>query len=303
MKKTLLFGLLISFTFGSAFSQEAQVPNGGFETWETHVLGYETPVGWDNPNAVLALFGLTPVTPSEDAAGGTFSALLESKLLQATDGEFVIPGVVTLGTFVVDYINNTATLEGGIPFTDRPIALKGSYKNYPAAGDSTMIVAIFTRWVPAKGKRDTIGFAGMFPKETIDTWTNFSIPVNFFTEDAPDTMNVNVVSSNMMFPNKDSYMFIDNLAFEYPAGIHEQEFLVETSVFPNPATDKVSFSFEKDIRAEIQIFSNDGQIVYSSFVDGNKQEADLSQLSSGTYFYTVLEGNKKLSSGKIILNK
>lgn len=302
MKKTLLFGLLISFTIGSVFSQQ-QIPNGGFETWETHALGYENPVGWDNPNAVLSLFALTPVTPSTDAAVGNFSALLESKLLSTGGVDFVIPGVVTLGTFVVDYINNTANLVGGIPFTDRPIALKGSYKNYPAAGDSTMIVAIFTRWVPAKGKRDTIGFAGMFPKATISTWTNFSIPINFFTEDAPDSMNINIVSSNMIVPNKDSYMFIDNLSFEYPAGIHEQDFLVETSVFPNPATDKVSFSFEKDIRAEIQIFNNEGQIVYTTFVDGNKQEADLSQLSSGTYFYTVLEGNKKLNSGKIILNK
>ena len=303
MKKTLLFGLLISISCGLVFSQEGQVPNGGFETWETHALGFETPVGWDNPNAVLSLFGLTPVSPSTDAAEGNFSAFLESQLLNATDGEFVIPGVVTLGTFVVDYINSSATLEGGIPFTDRPLALKGSYKNYPAAGDSTMIVAIFTKWMPAKGKRDTIGFGGLFSKETVNTWTSFSIPINFFSEDAPDTMNVNVVSSNMIIPNKDSYMYIDALSFEYPAGINDQDFIVETNVFPNPASDKITFTFEKEVQADLNIYSNDGQLVISTIVEGFNKEVDLNDLASGTYYYALYEKSKKISSGKIIINK
>lgn len=303
MKRTLLFGLLISISCGLVFSQEEQVPNGGFETWETHFLGFETPVGWDNPNAGLYLFGLTPVTPSADAAEGNFSAFLESQLLSVTDGEFVIPGVVTLGEFVIDYVNLTATLEGGIPFTDRPLALKGSYKNYPAAGDSTMIVAIFTKWMSAKGKRDTIGFGGMFPKETVDTWTNFSIPINFKNEEAPDTMNVNVVSSNMVIPNKDSYMYIDALSFEYPAGINDQEVMVETNVFPNPASDKITFTFEKEVQAELHIYSNDGQMVLSTTVDGITSELDLSNLASGTYYYAAYEKSKKISSGKIIINK
>jgi hypothetical protein len=303
MKKTLLFGLLISISFGLVFSQEEQVPNGGFETWKTHDLGFEYPVGWDNPNADLALFGLTPVTPSTDAAEGNFSAFLESQFLSAVGINFVIPGVVTLGTFVVDYINNSATLEGGISFSDRPLALKGSYKNYPAAGDSTMIVAIFTKWMPAKGKRDTIGFGGLFSKETVNTWTSFSIPINFFSEDAPDTMNVNVVSSNMITPNKDSYMYIDALSFEYPAGINDHETVVETNVFPNPASDKVTFTFEKEVQAELHIYSNDGQLVLSTTVDGITSELDLSKLASGTYYFAAYEKSKKISSGKIIINK
>lgn len=299
MKKTLLFGLLISFAIGSAFSQEQQVPNGGFEDWDDS-QGYLNPVGWDSSNKGTSFVGVNIVKDTTDAASGSMSAFLGSHIIPP----YVIPGAMTLGSFDIDYQTFSATMNGGIPFTDRPLSLKGSYKNYPAAGDSTTIVTIFTKWMPAKGKRDTIGFGGMYSKETIDTWTTFSIPIYFFNEDdAPDTMNIIVVSSNMLNPNKDSYMFIDNLSFEYPAGINEQEFLIETSVFPNPATDKVTFSFEKDIRAEIQIYSNDGQLVYTTFVDGNKQKADLSQLSSGTYYYSVLEGNKKLSSGKIILNK
>ena len=302
MKKTLLFAFLfVSFT--SYVSAQEQIPNGNFETWETHILGYEYPVGWDNPNAVLSLFGLTPVMPSDDAAEGLKSALLESKLLNATDGEFVIPGVVTLGTFVVDYINNTATLEGGVPFSDRPQQLLGSFKNFPAAGDSTMIVAIFTKYYPVKGKRDTIGIGGLFSKETVSTWTNFVIPIYFNNEDAPDTMNVNVVSSNMINPNKDSYMYIDNLRFEYEAGIGEGAELVETKLFPNPANDNLSFGFGKEVNATLNIYSNEGRIVHSEKISGTETLINVSELATGNYFYNVVERNRQISAGKFMINR
>lgn len=300
MKNSLLFVILSVFIVASMVGQQ-QVSNGDFEEWETHTLGFEYPVGWDNPNAVLSLFDLTPVTPSDDAASGLKSAHLESKLLSTADGEFVIPGVVTLGTFVVDYIHFTATLEGGVPFSDRPLALKGAFKNYPAAGDSTMVVAIFTKYY--NGKRDTIGFGGLFSSETFDTWTNFSIPIYFFVADDPDTMNINIVSSNMIMPNKDSQMYIDNLSFEYEAGIGDLAEMLETSVFPNPANDKLSFSFEKELNGDIKVFSNDGQLVYSTTINGATHQMDVSGLASGNYYFAVFEKNKKMSSGQFVISR
>jgi hypothetical protein len=303
MKKNVLFACLAIFLSFALFGQQ-QVPNGDFEDWETHVLGFENPVGWDTPNASLALFGLTPVVPSDDAAYGSFSALLESKLLSTTDGgQFVIPGVVTLGTFVVDYINLTATLEGGVPFSDRPLALKGSYKNFPASGDSTMVVVIFTRYLPAKGKRDTIGIGSMFGSATVDTWTEFSVPINFFNEEAPDTMNINIVSSNMIFPNKDSYMFVDNLTFEYEAGIPDQGQFVETMIFPNPAADHLSITFGNNVEGLLQVFSNDGQQVEKQTINGSQHLLDVSTFVPGTYFFSVTNGNKKISSGKFMISR
>lgn len=305
MKKTLLF--LIAFVFLATFSRaQEQIPNGGFEDWQTHeLLGFQYPVGWDNPNAVLSLFGLTPVMPSDDAAEGSKSAFLESKVLNAaTDGEFVIPGVVTLGTFVVDYVNNTATLEGGIPFSSRPQALTGSYKNYPAAGDSTMVVAIFTKYLPAKGKRDTIGYGGMFSTETVDSWTNFTVMIYFNdTITTPDTMNVNVVSSNMINPNAESYMYIDNLAFEYELGISEPVSLLETKLFPNPAGETLNLQFERSVQAELSIFALEGRRVITTAVSGNEARVDVSQLPAGQYFFSLTENNIPLSNGSFMISK
>jgi len=302
MKKSLLsfFALILASTM---MMGQQQVPNGDFEDWQTHMqLGFQYPVGWDNPNTVLALFGLTPVTPSTDAAHGSYSCYLESKLL-STDGEFVIPGVVTLGTFVVDYLNSTATMEGGIPFTDRPPALTGSYKNFPAQGDSTMVVVFLTRYMGTKGKRDTLGIGAMFSKQTVENWTNFAVPINYYSDDTPDTMNIVVVSSNMIQPNKDSKMYIDNLAFDYSFGIGETNPDLATSVFPNPANNELSMSFDRELDASLSIFSNEGQVLYTARVRGNEHHIDVSDFASGTYYFAIFEKNRKTGSGQFIISR
>jgi hypothetical protein len=303
MKKTLLFTLIFTISFGSIFSQ--QIPNGSFEYW-TDTLGFDIPISWDNPNATLSLFSLFPVTKSDDAAHGNYSAKLESKLLTVAQGDFVIPGVITLGEFKVDFLNFSATLVGGIQFPDsidRPEVLTGSYKNYPAANDFTMVTAIFTKYREVNGKRDTIGGGAMFFPDEVDTWTNFSIPIEFYTEDQPDTFNIIVVSSNILFPNKDSYMFIDNLAFQPWAGIDDIEIVVETSVFPNPANDKLSFVFGKKINASLNIYNNDGQQIYSGVVNGTDQTIDVSSFAAGTFYFGVFEKNKKISSGQFVISR
>jgi hypothetical protein len=299
MKKSLLFGIL-SFLVAISMMGQQQMPNGGMEEWENPGLGYEDPVDWQTPNESTLITTIFTTTKSTDAAVGTYSAKLESKLLA---GQFVSPGVITLGNFIVDYINNTAYLTGGIPFTDRPLALRGSYKNYPAANDSTLIVVIFTEYVAGKGKTDTIGMGIMYGTETVDTWTIFNVPITFFNDHDPDTMNMHVVSSNMISPNAGSYMYIDNLSFEYEAGIEDVENTVETSIFPNPVTDRLSFSFEKEIQADLKIFSNDGQLVYTGKVNGNGYQADLGGLATGTYYYSLFDKSKKISSGQFVISR
>lgn len=299
MKKSLLIGILSLFVTASMMGQ-AQVPNGNLEVWEDFGLGFEDPELWQTPNESTLITTIFTTTKSTDAASGLYSAKLESKLLA---GEFVSPGVITLGHFTVDYINNTAHLTGGTPFSDRPLALNGSYKNFPAANDSTLITVLFMEYNTAKGKTDTIGFGVMYGTETVDTWTNFHIPITFINDHTPDTMNLHVISSNMLNPNKDSYMYVDDLKFEYEAGIADVENTVETSIFPNPASDNLSFSFEKDIAADLKIFSNDGQLVYSTNIRGAEHQIDVSNLATGTYYYGLYEKNKKISSGQFVISR
>ena len=191
-----------------------QMPNGDMELWTDLGLGYEDPDDWQTPNASTTILQIYSTTKSTDAAQGTYSAKLETKSV----GGFNTPGVITLGKFNVDYVNFTAYLTGGIPFTEKPTSLSGSFKNLPAAGDSTLIIVYFTKYNTAESKTDTIGLGVKFNTETIASWTEFSIPINYFNAEEPDTMNLHVVSSNMLNPQEGSTMYIDNLVFGYPEG-------------------------------------------------------------------------------------
>lgn len=298
MKKTLLPAMMLIFFVASVSAQ--QIPNGGFENWTEDTLGYSNPVDWATPNESTLILQQFTVTQSSDASTGDYSAKLESKLLV---GEFISPGVVTIGEFIVDIPTATASIEGGIPFTGRPIALNGDFKNFPAANDSTVVMAIFTEYIEAKGKTDTLGIGAMYTTDVIADWTSFSIPIVFFNDHDPDTMNIFVISSNMISPNKDSYMYIDNLTLEYEAGIEDLENIVNTSIFPNPASDKLSFSFGEKINASLNIYSNDGQQVYSGLINGTDQSIDVSNFAAGTYYFGVFEKNRKISSGQFIISR
>jgi hypothetical protein len=138
---------------------------------------------------------------------------------------------------------------------------------------------------------------------TIDTWTSFNAPIAYLSEDTPDTMNVFVVSSNMLNLQPGSIMYVDNFSFEYPAGIGDVEQTVNTSIFPNPASNKVSFSFSEEVSGSLNIYSNDGHLVYSQIMNGTKHSTDVSSFAAGTYYFGLYEGNKKISSGQFLINR
>lgn len=299
MKKTLLSGMLLIFFVASISAQE-QVPNGDFENWTNPGLGYDDPDGWATPNESTSLLQIFTVTKNDTVSTGDYSARLKTKLIF---DPFISPGVVTLGEFIVDIPTATATIEGGIPFIDRPLALTGSYKNFPVANDSTMIMVLFTEYLEVKGERDTIGIGVMYTGDVIADWTNFSVPIVFFNEHDPDTMNIIVVSSNMITPKINSYMYIDNFAFEYEAGIYDVENIVKTSVFPNPANDKLSFAFGEEVNARLNIYSKAGQQVYSGIVSGTDQSIDVSNFAAGAYYFSVFEKNIKISSGQFVISR
>jgi hypothetical protein len=299
MKKSLLPGILLLLVSVFVMGQ-TQMPNGNLEDWTDTGLGFENPNHWQTPNEATLITMQFTTTKSTDAASGSYSARLEA--IEVAAG-FVAPGVITLGNFTVDYINNTAYLTGGIPYNDRPLYLTGTYKNYPAANDSSITMVYFTEYLADKGETDTIGIGVMYGSETVDSWTNFHIPIAWLNDHNPDTMNLFVVSSNMINPTAGSLMYIDKLEFVDDLGIEENANLVNASVFPNPATDYLNFTFDKEVNGELKLFSNEGQLIYSVSVKGVDQKIDLSTFATGTYYYGLFEKDKKLSSGQFVISR
>lgn len=80
----------------------------------------------------------------------------------------------------------------------------------------------------------------------------------------------------------------------------------EVVVYPNPATDKVSFILNNmaDNNADITIMSVTGQIVYENTLLGNQnfevKNIDISDLNAGVYFVKVKSGDQHLTKKMIV---
>lgn len=95
-----------------------------------------------------------------------------------------------------------------------------------------------------------------------------------------------------------------DLSCSVVTGIKNNTAVAELSLYPNPAKNNatLSISLKEAAKMEIALLNSVGQKVYSTSVNGNagnnKVELNLSNLSSGMYFYQV-----KMDNGKAVTQK
>lgn len=213
IKKRLALFALMALSC-SLFAQ--QIPNHNFENWTG-----ENPENWDTSNEnIMGMSQFTTVTvETTDPYEGLNSAKVQTVTNNIVIQDVTIPGVVTLGDFVLDVENQTADIEGGIEFPHRPTMLKGYYKSFPTGTDQPMIAIGFSKWNTETLQRDTLAFnLQYFPEETTE-WSEFEIEITWASNDTPDTCNIFIASSDLMSEaafSTDSEIWIDSLFFEYP---------------------------------------------------------------------------------------
>ena len=118
-----------------------------FETWvaageESEEAPFYEPTGWSSSNTgafLLQMMGMADklvITPSEDAYSGNSSVKIESIDTKGKDLGFVMVPKVTsgslfIGSFVTDMTNTLNSTKFGIPYSQKPVSLKGWYKYTP----------------------------------------------------------------------------------------------------------------------------------------------------------------------------
>jgi len=309
MRKTLQF-LFIALFFSIMVSGQNEIPNPNLESWDadtsfTQVI-YWNPDHWSTPNDFVALLGQSDklvVKYSTDAYSGDTCAMLESKVLQIFTFSLLAPGTLTLGTFEIDKVQFTGDVKGGIPFTLRPAKLKGYWKYNPQETDKGMAAIILTRWNAETSVRDTVGEGVLLAESEISDWTGFEVPVEYNLAGDPDTMNIVLMSSDFMDGFDGSLMYVDDLSLELFAGITYDlmpDFRV--GIYPNPAGEIVIFELaEVPSDPVLKIFDSKGTIVGSVVPKEQKVECNISALESGTYYYELFIGMKRLNSGPFIV--
>ncbi len=196
MKTTIFTLILFAMSGFTGFCQ--QILNGDFENWSIDTL-YEEPVSFGTTN-LQSFFatGSPNVLKSTDSQNGTFAAHLVTE--PGTPNP--VTGALFIGTPGQGGIN------GGIPYSEKPVALQGYCKFNILPNDTANIIVFLKR------TGNIMAVAILKPTGTQLSYTQFSTPfiwIDTVSAHFPDTLVALISSSNFNNPVAGSEMYIDNL--------------------------------------------------------------------------------------------
>ena len=285
MTKKILFILTLTF----AVSAKAQnIPNAGFESW-TAGFGFDDPNSWGTLNA-LSLLGIPiSVTKSTQRHGGSFSAKVETMSTIDSIGQ-VTPSTGFMAIGFVDIFNNQFVI--GTPFTARPDSLVGWVKCNSVNGDTSGVALQLTKWDATSLTQEMIGFGGYITTSSSSTFYRFSVPIEYESENTPDSISVFVLSS-LGNGQIGSAIWVDDLSLIYNTSSSVGELNGPSfEVFPNPVNDELSIS---SITVDkMEVYSATGILIDHILIDsGLIYTYDTKKLANGLYLVKNSKGELK----------
>lgn len=299
--KKILFLLFV----GIQAQAQTTIPNLDFENWTlSSSARFEDPSPttiWATPNYAMDLIFGNPsssiVQKSTDAHGGSFAALMKSRTIV---GNFVG------ATLFTGYLNTTSPLspvpELGMPFTGRPIAMKGWYKYAPVGGDSSSIYIKLTKWNSITNTRDEIGFIEKRDYAAVSSYTQFNMPINYTSTQTPDSITI-VFSASAGAEQKlgqvGSSLWIDDVTLDYfPTTTSTNQTLKNSiQIYPNPSINELHIQSEKEI-TNYTIYSYTGQILQTTVINATQTDINIASLPIGNYiiqFHNSLQQTEQQS--------
>jgi len=184
--------------------------------------------------------------------------------------------------------------------------LKTNYDVF-STGDFSLIQSDNTKVLQLFGDEMDVVILGNFDVETKDINPIFTKTGQWYEYYSGDTLEVNN-TEDLITLNPGEYRLYTTLKLDVPdiplnIGKDAEIINFKVNVFPNPSSNNFYFD-TNDINREIEafnIYNSQGQMVRSVRVDSDDKliNVDLSDFSSGLYFYEILAGNEKYT-GRII---
>ena len=312
--KTLFTFIAVIF-LGFARMSQSVLPNGDFESWTPNPNHgfYEPDGGFFFTLNILDTIATPPgltALPTEVAYTGNYAARLVTQKIDALN--ILIPGVI--GTLHIKWSTSSAIL--GVPYlwTTKPERFQGYYLSYPLNGDSTGAILLLSKWNTGTMKRDTIAYTKLVFHGTVDTYTKFDAPVNYWNNTTmPDSITVLLLScggynaSNMFgsVGQVGTEAFFDDVTLTNVSGI-EMLLMPEVNITlaPNPASEKMTVTLSELIKNGIfEVYNTQGKIISTFNMNSVSETIDVSSLKSGMYYYRMTDGSKLLNTGSFIITK
>lgn len=278
----------------------AQIPNAGFENW-TSMGSYSNPDNWDQLNSMTT--SMSVYTCIKGTPGNPGSSYI--KLTSKTVGTMgVMPGLAVAGT--IDMM--TMKPKSGFPFTQMPISLTGSWQHMASGSDQGFVAVYLTKWNTSMMMRDTIGMGMQTLSGMVMSWATFNIPITYMSSTVPDSAMI-VLSSSGNTPVANSYLYVDNLAFNgNTVGIKNiDNYLTGISVYPNPSSGSLAVELNASKASSIRLQLTDvtGKIVKevsATEVFGNyKTTLNATGVAQGAYFLKIT-ANDAVEVKKVLIN-
>ncbi|MCM1041970.1 MAG: T9SS type A sorting domain-containing protein [Bacteroides sp.] len=320
MKKMILLLGLAPLFVGSVVAQNDTIEDGKFAYWEqktgTEGVKYDelSAPFWTSLNQLASLpadMFTGPVTMFKDpgrsgAVNDYAPRMVANQMLFGDSGMIFLPGVI--GT--IDVVFEKLTARTGRAFSSRPKAIRGYMKCAPVNGDSANIYVGLSRYNKTTGTRQVIGMVDKSYKETISEWTEFNLPIQYRSDDIPDTVIVLFVSSggyDRNFKNLlhcqgqlGSMISVDDVEFVYDNVANEtNEVLAGSKLYPNPSVSGV-FNLNVGEACGMEVFSVSGQLIMQkNLATAGEYTVDLSRFAPGVY-YIRLSNNDGMAALKAI---
>lgn len=300
MKKvTFVLGVL----FSSAVFSYAQIPNGGFEIWESYTDDgggscsppynvYQKPDLWNGslPNSCSTnSFSLQKNNESYPAGTGQYSLRIQPDLTNGVQG-------VAISNDGSDPMTNWIP-QPAFAISSRPTSLFLYYKCLPFGGDTIIGMVYFYK------NGVVIGNSPFGTNQTISTWTALEVPMVYTTADVPDSATI-LFTTGAYVRHSESVMYVDNLSFDgFITSISESNLTNSfINIYPNPTSNFFTLNVEgvEKTNAIINVYDVFGKLIRSEKWLENQQKINVENFSPGIYLVEV-KSNEWTEKQKLIL--
>lgn len=307
--------LIISALCSSIGAYAQDIPNGGFELWDStffDIGNYLPPVGWfwghQGPSCVP--FNALAV-PDPSAYSGDFSVKLENFVCVNDLGNaYLAVGNLYTGIYALPPFDNAFSI------LSRPETLEFHYKFHQEGEDSAYVRVMLLNYdsltpgLTFDQRSDTIAFSTGYINEEATSFTPFSLPINYLSSDNATLMHIYFTTSKTLTeghlgntpPSLCAYpgttLWLDDVYLSGgDVGVSQVHTKTRTFVYPNPAHDLIHFNLPS---STAMLYDGQGRVVRSSGLS-NTQSLDLIGLSQGLYVLELILQDGTAISERIVV--
>ena len=256
----------------------AQIPNPGFESWNADT----TVVGWLT-NSSPAYRTVTRTSPGHS-------------------GAYALEGMVASVGFYGFSPGIYAGPNGVIPYAQRPAALTGWYKSFPASPNDALHISV-SMFQAVTLTPVAVGAALL--AGTVQNFTQFSVNLTYLSSATPDSAIITfttVWNTGSDFPTPGTYFVLDDIAFgtgtavDQPAAAAPSSFALLQN-YPNPFNPSTVIRYQISGSSPVRLAVYDllgrelAVLVNETKAPGSYSvRFDGSSLPSGVYLYRLEAG-------------